>query len=111
MSTAQSRGSFFNGSAHNSSTTSTVLPGTKQDDVAKAEMLPDPPHQEDSLSYTSICHLALPIAYKQIISLIEEMPDQQDIEEWDRARVNLKLRRSKLVVAVSIVSPILYECI
>ena len=107
MSTAPS----FNGSAHNSSTTSTVLPGAKQDDVAKAEMLPDPPHQEDSLSYTSICHLALPIAYKQIISLIEEMPDQQDIEEWDRARVNVKLRWRRSFMAVSNVLPILHQCI
>ena len=90
--------SFFTVSAPNSTTTSTVLPSTKQD-VAKAEALP--PRQGASLSCTSISCLMLPIAYRQIISLHQKAPDQQDIEEWERARVNLQLRWCKLYLAVS----------
>ena len=100
--------SFFTGSAPNSTTTSTVLPSTKQD-VAKAEALP--PRQGASLSCTSISCLTLPIAYRQIISLHRKTPDQQDIEEWDRARTNLKLRWEILFMAVSNVLPILHQCI
>ena len=100
--------SFFAGSAPNSTATSTVLPSTKQD-AAKAETFP--PRQGASLSCTSIGRLMLPTAYRQIISLHQKTPDQQDIEEWERARVNLQLRWCKLYLAVSSVLPILFQCI
>lgn len=107
MSTARylSLKSSSNGSASNSAT---VLPNTKQD-VEKAEMVP--PRQDISLSPTIASRLTLPLAYRQIIALHRKTPDQQDIEEWERARVNLKLRWCKLFLAVSSILPILPQCI
>ena len=96
--------SYSYGSAPSIMTTPTVLPSTRRD----AGTIP---LQKVMHSHTSGGPLMLPAVYRQIISLHLRTPDQQDIEEWDRARVNLKLRRSKLLAAVSNAPPILLQCI